>query len=207
MFPLPFALDSSIRRGTRATSPAGTRRFALDIDPGIGPNLALAADGALLVTGGGDAGSSPSLDVIEPAPRPDGRIRKGTTGAYRGNDIYNLTGVGQTVGGSAVRGATVTYFVSVQNDGRAATALRLRGTASTTRFRVKYTANGVGISNGVVNSTYLTPTLAPGATFTVKVQVTVLAAAPAGASLTAQLRASDPAVERFDVVKFTTRRA
>lgn len=192
--------------GLCGSAPDGTARWHHEIDPGLGPNLALAPDGALVVTQGGDSGSTPALVILEAAPRPDGRIKKGATGTYRGDDVYNTTGAGQTVGGSAPRGSTVTYFVSVQNDAPFAAALRLRGTASTPRFRIKYTANASGITNGVTAGTYTTPVLAPQATFTVKVQVTVAANAPAGASLTAGLHVFDPGLEYRDTVKFTTRR-
>lgn len=203
--------DGSVYHGSGfglcGTAADGTTRWHHEIDPGLGPNLALAPDGALIVTQGGDSGSTPALVVLEAAPRPDGRIRKSTATTYKGDDVYNTTGAGQTVGGGAARGGTVTYFVSVQNDASFAAALRLRGTASTTRFRIKYTANGSGITNGVTAGTYLTPVLAPQATFTVKVQVTVATNAPVGASLTAGLHVFDPALEYRDTVKFTTRRA
>ncbi len=193
--------------GLCGLTPAGDQRWHHEIDPGTGPNMALTTDGALLVTGGGDLGSAPFLQVLEPAPRPDARIRKATAATYKGDGVYNTTGAGQTVGAGAARGGTVTYYVSAQNDAPFAAALRLRGTASTTRFRIKYTANGSGITNGVTAGTYLTPVLAPQATFTVKVQVTVATNAPAGASLTAGLHVFDPALEYRDTVKFTTRRA
>ncbi len=141
-------------------------------------------------------------------PRPDGRIRKGATGTYFGDDIYNTTGVGQTRTGAAARGGTVTYYVSVQNDAPFPDTLRLRGTASTAAFRVLYSTGGVDITPQVAAGTYTTPTLAPGATFEITVEVKVKTSAPAGSSLTGALTAkSTTDLTIKDKVKFVTRRS
>ena len=141
-------------------------------------------------------------------PRPDGRIRKGATGTYFGDDIYNTTGVGQTRTGAAARGGTVTYYVSVQNDAPFPDTLRLRGTASTAAFRMRYSTGGVDITPQVTAGTYTTPTLAPGATFEITVEVKVKTSAPAGSSLTATLTAkSTTDLTIKDKVKFVTRRS
>ncbi len=148
------------------------------------------------------------IQAFGPVAKPDGRIRKGATGAYSGDGVYNTTGVGQTKSGSAARGATVTYWVSAQNDAPFTDVLRLKGTASNTRFRVTYTAAGVDITAAVVAGTYTTPVLGPGDSFLVKVVVKVKATAPAGSSLTGSMiikSDSDPA--RRDTVKFVTGRS
>lgn len=124
-----------------------------------------------------------------------------------GKDVYNTTGVDQTRWGKAPRGGSVTYFVNVQNDAAFAEALRLRGTASTTRFAVRYfDPAGQDITRGIKAGTYETPVLAPGAKFKVKVVVTVRATAPIGSSLTGSLAATStthPTIK--DKVKFVTR--
>lgn len=140
-------------------------------------------------------------------PQPDGRIRRGATGRYVGDNLYNTTGDGQTRTGSAARGATVTYFVSVQNDALFADELRLRGTATTSRFRVLYFTGGFDITSQVTDGTYTTPTLAPGAAVVVKVEVKVKSSAPAGSAVSATVTTrstSDPT--RQDKVKFVTSR-
>ncbi len=140
-------------------------------------------------------------------PRPDGRIKKGS-GAFVGNDVYNTTGIDQTRNGSAPRGSTVTYTVKVQNDSEATDVLRLRGTTSTTHFRVSYTVGGTNVTSAVVTGTYLTPSLAPGASVSVTVTVKVKTSAPAGSSLSARLTAkSDTDPTKKDTVKFVTSRA
>ncbi len=140
-------------------------------------------------------------------PLPDGRIKKGS-GTFIGNNIYNETGLNQTRSGSAPRGSSVTYTVKVQNDSQAADALRLTGTASNTRFGVTYTVGATNVTAAVVAGTYVTPTLAPGATLSVKVVVKVKTGAPAGSSLTATLIAKSNSNSTYgDTVKFVTRRA
>lgn len=140
--------------------------------------------------------------------QPDALIKKGDTGTYWGDDIYNTTGAGQNVGAYAARGRSVNYFVTVQNDAAFADRIVLRGTPSNIRFQVKYTTSGNGITNGITSGTYLTPTLAPGDTFTVKVTVTVRTTAPAGSSLTGALTATSNADRTTkDNVKFVTRRS
>ena len=154
-----------------------------------------------------DAGND-RVQEFGPVARPDGRIRKGATGAFKGDGVYNTTGAGQTKTGAAARGSTVSYWVSAQNDAPFADVLRLKGTATTTRFKVTYTAGGVDITPQVVAGTYTTPVLAPGDAVLIKVVVKVKGTAPAGSVLTGSMIVksdSDPA--RRDTVKFVTRRA
>jgi uncharacterized membrane protein len=137
--------------------------------------------------------------------RPDGRIKKGASGRLLGNDIYN-TATGQTVTGSAARNRSVTYVVSVQNDGRVADRFRLRGVGSNRSFTVRYTnASGTNITAAMTAGTFTTPVLAPGAAITVT--VTVTASAPPGASRVGTLTATSAThATRTDTVTFTTRR-
>lgn len=97
----------------------------------------------------------------------------------------------------------------MQNDADHPEQIRLKGTASTTRFTVRYRdpANA-NITGTLTAGTYLTPALAPGATFTITVTVTVLTSAPAGATLTGNVKATstvDSSVK--DKVVFVTRRS
>jgi len=105
--------------------------------------------------------------------RPDGRIRKGS-GTFVGNNIYNTTGVTQTKTGSATRGATITFGVSIQNDGGAAESFTVfaSGTA-TTMYTVRYFRGTTEITTAVHAGTYTTPSLARGATFLINAKVKV----------------------------------
>ncbi|MBL8776710.1 MAG: SMP-30/gluconolactonase/LRE family protein [Acidimicrobiales bacterium] len=140
-------------------------------------------------------------------PAPDGRIKKGATGTNRGNDVYNTTGTDQTANGSAPRGGTITYYVSAQNDAPVRDRLRVKGTASTSRFTVTYTTGGTNITSAVTSGTYRTPSLEPGATQKIKVTVTVRTTAPTGSTFTGTLAvASDADRAVKDKVKFVTSR-
>lgn len=113
------------------------------------------------------------IQVFGPTPRPDGRIKLGAFGDLKGDNVYNTTGVGQTRRASAARGATVTYWVSAQNDAPFADALRLRGTASNAAFKVTYTTLGEDITADMTAGTYTTPELGPGDSVLIKVVVKV----------------------------------
>lgn len=140
-------------------------------------------------------------------PRPDGRIKRGATGAYKGDNVYNTTGVGQTQNGTGAVGSTVTYYVAVQNDAPFADTLRLRATVGTTRYAVTYFNGTENITSAVTQGAYVTPVLAPGAEVVVKVKVKVRTAAPVGSSLIGTLSVkSETDPTQRDVVRFRTSR-
>ncbi len=104
------------------------------------------------------------------AGRPDARIS--APGALVGDNVYG--GSKQSRKAKASVGAKVTYTVSLQNDATAADQLTVRGAKSAKGFKVKYLApDGTNITKAVVAGTYTTASLAPGATFDIKVVVKV----------------------------------
>ena len=85
---------------------------------------------------------------------------------------------------------------------------RAKGTASTTRFRVTYTALGEDITSAVVDGTFTTVDLGPGDSLLIKVVVKVKGTAPAGSSLTGSVIVKSDEIPIWgDTVKFVTRRA
>jgi hypothetical protein len=139
-------------------------------------------------------------------PLTDARIRRGN-GSFVGNDRYNLTGANQTRTGSAARGRTVTFSVSIQNDVPDAEAFRVKGTAGTNRFRIRYFAGNTNITDEVEAGNHTTAELGVGTTAPVRVVVTVLRRAPRNASITGSVTVradSDP--DQADRVRFTVRR-
>ncbi len=140
--------------------------------------------------------------------RPDVRIRLGTSGAYVGDGVYNTTGAGQNVTAGAPRGTTVTYLASIQNDGISSDSFAVRATPSDPAFSIIYRHQGVDVTDDVTAGVYGTGALSRGATFQIKVEVTVRATAPVGARLRAVLNAkSSDYPERKDTVAFTTARS
>ncbi|MBL8775187.1 MAG: 6-bladed beta-propeller [Acidimicrobiales bacterium] len=149
-------------------------------------------------------GGNHRVQAFGPLPQPDGSIRVGTTGAFAGDNIHNTSGRGQTAAATTAAGRAATYDVTWQNDGVFQERLRLRGTASTARFSVRYTVGGTNVTSAVVAGTYRTPSLAPGATATMRVTVTPAAGASA---LSATLRGTSVLDStRIDVVRFVTTR-
>jgi len=189
--------------------------------PNLVPEEALGAfigenpNGTWTLTVATTAGASGSLDRWSLAlrtgdcrPRPDARVRRLPSGPTVGNGIYNTTGARQTATGSAPRGQSVSYALSVQNDGRAPATFRLKGGGSTNAFTVVYRdpANMV-VTGDVVAGTYESPPLGAGGTHTLRAVVTIRNNAPANASLARTLTATSTTDgTRKDVVKFVTRR-
>ena len=141
-------------------------------------------------------------------PRPDARIQTGSAGRLFGDNIYNTT-VGQTRSTVRASGRTVTYYASMQNDASSEDRLQLSGAGSERRYSVTYYApNGSDISAAINAGTFVTPPLAPGATYTVQIKVTVGANAVAGSSVTRDLTAvslGSPTID--DAVRFITSRS
>lgn len=139
--------------------------------------------------------------------RPDGRIRLGTSGVLAGNDRYNTTGAGQTKAGSGARGSTVTFGISVQNDGTAKERFTVKATGSArTGYGVRYLRGTTDITSEVIAGTYRTASLAPGGTELILVRVSIKRAAAAGSSVSRLVEARSSAGPK-DVVKLTAKRS
>lgn len=102
-----------------------------------------------------------NVKVIKPGDGVlvDARIRRGT-GTLIGNGVYSTDGYPgnpQYPPLAVVRaGQTVTFTVSMQNDGLAADRLKITGTGSSARALVRYYRNGVDVTSKVVAGTYVT---------------------------------------------------
>jgi hypothetical protein len=109
--------------------------------------------------------------------------------------------------GAARPGKRVTYAVTLRNDADLADALTLRGTRSGRGFTVEYRLGRTTITRAVTKGTFTTPSLAPGATYTVTVVVIVTPRArkprPLTTTLTARSRGTTTAT---DAVRLVTRR-
>ncbi len=149
-------------------------------------------------------------EFILPTIRPDSRIRTGTTGPVKGNNLYNANGANQSVTRSGGANSVQTYTATIQNDGAVADQYKIRGTRSTTKFTVTYRRGDTNavITPGVGNGTFLTPVLAPGQSFTVKISVTVRANTVRNNKLNGLLTATSNASSTSkDAVAFVTRRS
>lgn len=116
--------------------------------------------------------------------RADGKIRKGG-GSYVGSDVYNDDGSGQSKAGSAARGGTVTFSISIQNDGQFADRFDVQAAGSaTSMYAVTYWKGTTNITSAIVAGTYRTASLAPGDSTVIKAKVKVKASATNGSTVT-----------------------
>jgi hypothetical protein len=113
--------------------------------------------------------------------QPDLRVRK-PGGELRGNNIYNLTTAGQSVGGVNAIGTTRQYVLSVQNDGNVPDQFRIKVASWTGNgtFTIQYFVGWPG--QNVTGEMFFndpgpltTPTLAPGQVYYFRVYVWPLA--------------------------------
>ena len=153
----------------------------------------------------GDGTAAHRVVRFTPTTQPDLRIKAGLTGAFVGDDVYNTTGADQTRRLTVRPATTATFVVWVQDDARVSDVLRLRGTTASSAFRVRYSVDGAGRTAAIGAGTYLTPTLEPGATHAVRIDVTAGANAHAGDALDATLTATSTTdTARKDRVRFVT---
>lgn len=124
--------------------------------------------------------------VVAPAsaagsPKPDGWVRVGqycndvdgcnsnSQTAFKGKNVFNTTGKGQTAkteysGFADQFHATMEFVMVIENDGSSASAIKVKATGS--GWKVRYEDfNGVNITTKVVQGTYKTPVLPPGASY------------------------------------------
>lgn len=121
--------------------------------------------------------------------KPDAQVRR-AGGPQLGDNIYNLDGTNQTVGGHRARryhiGDVRWFYVYAYNDGAANDANTIGATKVFTAevalasltvapYLVQYfSPAGADITAAVEAGTFTTPTLAPGGRYGIKVKVTVM---------------------------------
>jgi CSLREA domain-containing protein len=138
---------------------------------------------AWVITGSGGGGGGGGGGGEAGEHQPDGRIRK-FSGTYIGNNIYNSDGTNQTKTGQARIGYIVEFTLAIQNDGDGADSFRLSvDGGSTTMYRIKYYRGSNDITAKVVDGTYVTPTIAPGASLLITIDVIVKKGATLGSSV------------------------
>jgi Divergent InlB B-repeat domain len=126
------------------------------------------------VTMNADTAVTATFDKI--AYRPDGAIATGS-GAFSGDNIYNLTGTNQTKAAKGKRNTTVTFRWRVQNDGNTPDTMVLtRGANSVAGFTTTYLVGTTNVTKAVNAGTFQ-KSVAAGRSFTVTVQVKVLSSA------------------------------
>jgi hypothetical protein len=133
----------------------------------------------------------------------DATIRRDTDRSSRGDDLMDTDAAGQTVSRGRARGQKARFLVGVGNDGAATDRIAIRGPASPRGFTVRYYDHrtGADVTSAVTHGT-LRPNLAGGASYTLRVEVTVARNATRSRSQAFAIRTTSRAVpDRVDVVK------
>ena len=139
--------------------------------------------------------------------QPDLQVRTSTESSYVGDDVYNLTGVGQTKTQSVEVNHTATYYCRVQNDGSLATSYNVTGTAGSTGYAVGYVdyATNAVITNAVTGTGWSTGVISPGQYVVVVIRVVPSSSATAGSWKDVWLQAqSSLDAQRIDAAKTQT---
>lgn len=141
-------------------------------------------------TRSGNAGHTRILaEATDPTTtyQPDGRIRLGT-GPFVGDDVYNRTGAGQTIVTGAKKGRSVTFRVAIGNVGSASDTFAVKALGSSPGYSVRYTFGTQDITQAVTDTTWQTPSIAPGASKVIRVTVKVRSTAAIGSRAMRKLR-------------------
>jgi Tol biopolymer transport system component len=143
--------------------------------------------------------------------QPDMMIRYPGQSHFRGDNIYNTTGKGQTKTQIVFWtdfDKTAAYQFRVQNDGTVNDRFTIRGPAGGDTWVIRYLDKAVGgtdITGQVTGAGWRSPSLAPGQGRTMRLIVGMKVAAPVGTSQTVIIRATSVAdPNRKDVVKSVT---
>jgi uncharacterized delta-60 repeat protein len=170
-----FALVRYKANGTLDTAfgTAGKAVAAIGAGHDDGSALAIQADGKIVVVGNSSNGANPDFALARFRVAL-GDARVGANGAVpRGNDLYNLTGAGQTQA-LAIRsgGGTGNAFLGIQNDGPVAASFTALGTRGDAQFSVQYLRGAANVTAAVTRGTLNTGPLAPGAISLLKARIT-----------------------------------
>lgn len=141
--------------------------------------------------------------------RPDARVRGGTSGPFVGNDVYNASGNGQAVSRRGSPGTVLVYQLSLQNDAptEGDRFIVSANGALPAGFTVRYLKGTTDVTADVTAGTYRTPRLRPGGPFRLTVEITVLASAAPGSTVTRKVTITSAGdATKVDAVKVTARR-
>jgi hypothetical protein len=116
--------------------------------------------------------------------RPDALIRIGTGSPWTGDNVYDVTGTGQSISVTAARGSALMFEIEAQNDGTVTDAFALAGSAGVKGISVTYADTTIDLTALVVQGAYQTEAVAPGATRMLSMTVTIANGARAGTRLT-----------------------
>lgn len=173
-----------------ATEPDETVQVALS-SPSTGTTLATSAS-TLTIT---------DADAAVTGAQPELLISTSRTGSYRGDDVYNNDGSGQTITQKARRGQTRTFWVRVVNDGTETNTFTIWGSRALRGSTVKYVNNGSDVTPWMTSSDGASVELAPDQVALVRIDVHIKRTAVTGSTKPAAvMTVSDSSQTLGDVV-------
>ena len=131
------------------------------------------------------SGIEATLTVTGPTVtrKPDGQIALGT-GAFIGNNVYNMDGSGQTKSKTAGKGVTVKFTIKLQNDGSAKDQFNVQATgADKTGFTFKCMKGTVDITNAINLGAFNTNDIKAGTSVKITCSVKIGSAATHGSQV------------------------
>jgi hypothetical protein len=131
-----------------------------------------------------------AADPFIPTWQPDGRIRAAPAGYEVGDDVYNDTGVDQTVTARVRAGRRAKFVVGFQHDGEPIDDTWLvTGAAGTPDFPVSYGTGGADVTAAVTGGSLQQTVGSAGVAPAIKVKVRVARGVPSGVTKTVAVTA------------------
>jgi hypothetical protein len=150
-------------------------------------NKQLVAGGSFTSAGGDTAAEYAAQYSI---PRPDAQIGPDAAGPFLGNNVYSSTANGESKTISVPRGHVGTVFLKIQSDGLRNDTLEVKGTGSAQGFAVHYFSGSTNVTTEVLDGTFSTGSLAPGASTTLRMNVAVASSSASNGTFLVAARSS-----------------
>jgi hypothetical protein len=154
---------------------------------------------------GAPATVSVTVTASDGAPVVDALLSASRTRGYVGDDVFNLSGRGQTVTRVVHRGHTATFYARIVNDGPGTATFALASGRAPSGTRVTFARGGRDITAAVTSRTGWRVRLAPGHAATVVIRATVRHRTGAHATKVVRVEALLPGGTIGDVVRAVTR--
>jgi hypothetical protein len=140
-------------------------------------------------TGGASLGSpsAATLTIETSDQQPDAWVSLRSASGYIGDNIYNLTGVGQTKTRSRAPGQTGIFYVRMYNDGNVMNEIQLNGTPSPSQATVKYFDGATDISAAMKSEAGYGVELLPSHYIQIQIKLKLKDGATIGSSKTAKV--------------------
>ena len=199
-----YNLDSDGTCGFSGTSLSGVDPMLQPLASNGGPTQTLlpaagspAIDAAGGLCSGADQrgvarpqGKACDIGAVEVRWRSDAMLALPPGSSFVGNNIYNTTGKKQAVVQKIFAGQTRSELIRVQNDGEVPDSFKIKGGGGQGPLSVTYQDGATDVTGQVEAGTFSTPTLAPGASYTISLTWTAAGSIPKTKQLIWKIKAT-----------------